>query len=82
MYSEPPKVIDDIKTKKFDEISKKIKKFQNKKPKKTKKEKQLEKIMAAKKKDIIDINTSIKNLNEALRDIQPMPDDLIKNIIS
>lgn len=81
MYSEPPKVIGDIKTKKFDEISKKIKKLQNKKPKKTNKEKQLEQIMENKKKDIVNINDSIDNFNKAFNSIQPMSDDLLKNIM-
>ena len=49
MYSEPQKVISNIKTKKFDEVSKKLKELKKKKSKKTEKQKQLEAIMEKRK---------------------------------
>ena len=78
MYSEPPKVISNIKTKKFDEVSKK-KKGIPKKRKKGEKEKQLDEIMKRKKKNVVEINNSIDILNNALNNINPTPDELFKN---
>ena len=81
MYSEPRKIISNIKTKKFDEVSKKLKELKKKKPKKTEKQKQLELIMERKKKEVMDINTSIDKINNVFSNIQPIPIEITKKIM-